>query len=642
MSARRSRNRPKEIAAITDLKAGIAHHQAGQLDEAEAIYRQVLKAAPNSGEALHLLGLVSHDRGDSARAMQFIQRALEATPESAAVHLSLGNLLRASDQLDAATKSYRRAIALKPDFAHAHCNLASALSRQGLHEEALESAARAVELMPDLAEAHFNRAAALARRRRFVDAEAAFRKVLALQPDNAAALTELGQVVAELKRFDEAIGIMRRAVELQPDKIGAHLPLAATLVMAMDLDASEAAWRKAIDLAPNSARAWAGLGTTMRVVGRFDEARVYFERALALDPDLSDAHGGLAVIGQLPSNEAHVDRLRALAASPEVEIEHRVWLSFALGTMLDNAGRYDEAFSSFAEGNAAHRERLAGFGEIYDHAALERQVTGLIQSLNAAFYSAVEPDGNPSETPVFVVGMPRSGTSLVEQIASSHSRVSGAGELSDLPRLCDTVFAHGQGRSLEEMDPGLARRLADDYVAKLERLGKGRARVVDKMPDNILHLGVAALLFPGARVVFCRRDLRDICLSCYFRHFSEPMAFAQDLADCARRALEIERLADHWRNVLPLRMHTIDYEALVADLEGESRRLIAFLGLDWEPACLEFHKTERSVLTASGWQVRQPLYTHSVGRWRHYERHLGPLLQVLETADAEMAAPSGL
>ena len=149
------------------------------------------------------------------------------------------------------------------------------------------------------------------------------------------------------------------------------------------------------------------------------------------------------------------------------------------------------------------------------------------------------------------------------------------------------------------MDPGLARRLADDYVAKLERLGEGSARVVDKMPDNVLHLGVAALLFPGARVVFCRRDLRDICLSCYFRHFSEPMPYAQDLADCGRRALEIERLADHWRRVLPLRMHTIDYEALVADLEGESRRLIAFLGLDWEPACLEFHKTERPVLTAS-------------------------------------------
>jgi len=642
MSARRSRNRPKETAGTAALKAGIAHHQAGRLDEAETIYGQVLKAAPNSGETLHLLGLVSHDRGDSARAMQFMHRALAATPESAAVHLSLGNLLRTSAQLEAATESYRQAIALKPDFAHAHCNLASVLNQQGLHEEALESATRAIELMPDLVEANFNHGAALAGRRRFAEAETAYRRVLALQPDNPKALGDLGQVLTELKRFDEAIGTLRRATELQPDNAGVHLRLAVTLVMAKDLDTSEAAWRKAIDLAPNSAQAWSGLGTTMRMLGRFDEARTHYERALALDPDLSDAHGGLAVIGQLPSDEAQVDRLRALAASPEVGIEHRVSLSFALGTMLDNAGRYGEAFSIFAHGNALHRERLEGIGETYDHAALRRQVTGLVQSLNGAFYSAVEPDGNPSETPVFVVGMPRSGTSLVEQIAATHSRVSGAGELTDLSGLCNIVFAHGQGLTLDEMDPALARRLADGYVAKLERLGEGRARVVDKMPDNVLHLGVAALLFPGARVVFCRRDVRDISLSCYFRQFTEPMQYAQDLADCARRALEIERLADHWRRVLPLRMHTIDYEALVADLEGESRRLIAFLGLDWEPACLEFHKTERPVLTASGWQVRQPLYTHSVGRWRHYERHLGPLLQVLATADVEITAPAGL
>jgi tetratricopeptide (TPR) repeat protein len=641
MSARRSRNRRNEIAATADLKAGIALHQAGRVDEAEAIYRQVLKAAPNSGEALHLLGLVSHDRGDSARAMQFVQMALEAMPESAPVHLSLGNLLRASDQFDAATKSYRRAIALKPDFAHAHCNLASALNQRGLHEEAAESATRAVELMPGLAEAHFNHAAALAGRRRLVDAEATYRRVLALEPDNARTLTDLGQVLTELKRFDEAIGSLRRAAELQPENAGILLRLAATLILARDPEGSEAACRTAIDLAPDLPRAWSGLGTATRALGRFDEARAHYERALALDPELSDAHAGLAVIGRLPSDEAQVSRLRTLAASPETEIEQRVWLSFALGTMLDNAGRYDEAFSSFAQGNTLLRERLAAWGEVYDHDALRRRVADLIESLTPEFYSAVEPDGNPSETPVFIVGMPRSGTSLVEQIAASHSRISAAGELRDLSSVCETVFVHGKGRSLEEMDPGLARRLADDYVAKLQRLGAGSARVVDKMPDNVLHLGVAALLFPGARVVFCRRDLRDISLSCYFHHFNESMAFAQDLADCARRALEIERLADHWRRVLPLRMHTIDYEALVADLEGESRRLIAFLGLDWEPACLEFHKTERPVLTASAWQVRQPLYSHSAGRWRHYQGHLGPLLQVLATADAEMTAPSG-
>ncbi len=459
--------------------------------------------------------------------------------------------------------------------------------------------------------------------------------------DNGKALAVLAQVLTDLKRFDEAIAQLRRAADLQPENAGVQVRLAATLIMAGDPQASEAACRRAIALAPNMAQAWSGLGMAMRALGRFDEARAHFERALALDPELSDAHGGLALIGQAPGDEAQMNRLRALAASPEVEIEKRVWLSFALGTMLDSAGRYDEAFSSFAQGNALHRERLAACGEVYSHAAMRRRVTDLIESLTPEFYSAVDPDGNPSEAPVFIVGMPRSGTSLVEQIAASHSRVSAAGELDDVSRLCESVFAHGRGRSPDEMDPGLARRLADDYVAKLERLGAGSARVLDKMPDNVLHLGVAALLFPGARVIFCRRDLRDISLSCYFHHFGEPMPYAQDLADCARRALEIERLADHWRRVSALRMHTIDYEALVADLEGESRRLIAFLGLDWEPACLEFHKTERPILTASAWQVRQPLYAHSVGRWRHYERHLGPLFDVLATAGEEMSTPSG-
>jgi hypothetical protein len=225
--------------------------------------------------------------------------------------------------------------------------------------------------------------------------------------------------------------------------------------------------------------------------------------------------------------------------------------------------------------------------------------------------------------------MPRSGTSLVEQIVATHSRVSGAGELKNIGSIGDAVQAHGRGRSMEELDPDLARRLADDYVAHLQDLGRGAARITNKLPDNIFNLGLIAVLFPRARVIFVRRDPRDTCLSCYFRRFDEPVPWAYDLVDCGVRALETERLANHWRRALPLRMLTVDYEALVADLEGESRRLIEFLGLDWEPACLDFYKTERPVLSASVWQARQPLFTHSVGGWRHYERHLGPLLEVL-------------
>ena len=231
--------------------------------------------------------------------------------------------------------------------------------------------------------------------------------------------------------------------------------------------------------------------------------------------------------------------------------------------------------------------------------------------------------------PVFIVGMPRSGTSLVEQIAASHSRVFAGGERPEINAIVETLAAHSRGRQVANWDAAFARQLADRHVALLQALGGGAARVIDKLPDNIFSLWLIAVLFPAARIILCQRDLRDVCLSCYFHRFSTGQLFAYDLADCGRRALEIERLATHWLRVLPLEMLVIDYEELVADPEGESRRLIEFLGLDWEPACLDFHKTERPVFTASGWQVRQPLFTRSIGRWRHYQRYLGPLLEVL-------------
>jgi tetratricopeptide (TPR) repeat protein len=620
----------RRIADIArEYQSGFAQHRAGRLDRAEAMYRKVLRKAPDHVEALHHLGAIAHERGRYEYAVQLISRALARAPELADAHLNLGRALRALGRLDEAAAAYRRAIALKPDYAFAHCNLATVLSLQAAFEEALESAGRAVELMPGLAEAHVNRGLALASLSRFVEAETAYRRALAVQPNRTQTLSDLGSVLIALKRLDEAIACHQQAAALEPGNAIIHLRLAETLSSAGDPYGSEVSWRRGIAINPNLAKAWSGLGQTLRVLGRFDDARSCFQRALELDPDLPDAYAGLAIIRQQAGGEAQLRHLRVLLARADCPEQTRIDAGFALGNLLDNADRYDEAFPCFAEAHALRRRQLAASGALFDHAALRQRLDGLIVSCTPALYSMVEGDGNPSEAPVFIVGMPRSGTSLVEQIAASHSRVFGAGELRDISNIDATVQAHGRDRPAEELDPDLARRLADGYVARLQSLGAGRERVIDKMPDNILHLGLVALLLPAARVIFCRRDLRDTCLSCYFRRFDEPVPYAQDLVDCGLRALEIERLADHWRKVLPLRMLTIDYETLVADLEGESRRLIEFLGLDWEPACLEFHKTERPVLTASGWQVRQPLFTRSVGRWRKYEQHLGPLLEVL-------------
>jgi tetratricopeptide (TPR) repeat protein len=621
------RNAGRTADISREYQSALAQHQAGRLDRAEAIYRKVLRRAPDHIDALHHIGVIAYERGRHEDAVRLISDALERAPEFADAHLNLGRALRGLGRLDEAATAYRRAISLKPDLAFAHCNLATVLCLQGIPEAALDSASRAADLMPGLAEAHINRGIALASLRRYAEAEAAYRRALALQPNRAQTLSDLGSVLSLLKRFDEAIACHQQAAALEPNNPNTHFRLGETLASAGDPYGSEASWKRGIAIDPNAAKAWSCLGHIKRVLGRFDDARSCFQRAIELDPELPEADAGLAIIGQRADDEGQLRRLRGLLARADNPAGARIDAGFALGMLLDNTDRFDEAFACFAEANALRRNQLAAMGEVYNHAALRQLVNGMIESCTPELFSMVAGDGNPSETPVFIVGMPRSGTSLVEQIAVSHSGVFGAGELDDIASIDLMVQAHGRERSAEELDPDLARRLADAYVVRLQNRGSGSTRVIDKMPDNILRLGLIAVLFPKARIIFCRRDLRDTCLSCYFQKFDDPMPYAQDLADCGLRALEIERLANHWRKVLPLPMLTIDYEKLVADLEDESRRLIEFLGLDWEPACLEFHKTERPILTASGWKVRQPLFTRSVGR--KYERHLGPLLDAL-------------
>jgi hypothetical protein len=246
------------------------------------------------------------------------------------------------------------------------------------------------------------------------------------------------------------------------------------------------------------------------------------------------------------------------------------------------------------------------------------------------FFAERQSWGERSDLPVFIVGMPRSGTTLVEQIAASHRAVFGAGELPDIGRLAASL---AQGKDLAAAEGWTAdaiTAMAKAHLDHLRALGGDRRRVIDKMPGNVFHLGLIALMFPQARVIFCRRDPRDNCLSCYFQHFSKHhLLYTYDLADCGHQYLATDHLTSHWLKALPLRMLEVSYEELVADQEGQSRRLIDFLGLPWDPTCLEYYRTERTVVTASVWQVRQPIYTRSVARWRHYEQHLGPLLDVL-------------
>ena len=609
--------------------AALAHYQAGRLDRAETLLRKVLRKTPAHPYALQVLGEIAGQKGRTELALQWLGRALEAAPDDAEARVRLGNVLRAAGRAAEAAGQFRRAIALQPDFAVAHCNLALVLNDQDSFQEALAHAVRAVELMPGLAEAQLARGAALAGLRRFAEAEAPYRLAIALDPHRAMTHSDLGLILTELGRLDEAVQRHQQAIDLAAQDPGPHFALGKTMLEAHQLAASETSFRRALALAPSSAVILTALGGVLRAQGRFTEAQACLRQALRLDPELPEAHYRLALIGVLPA-EAELHRLCAFTADPDRDPDARIVAGFAVGTALDRASRYDEAFDYFATANAAYRQRRQAIGEQFDRHELRAEIDGLIERCTPELFAKVADWGSRSEQPVFIVGMPRSGTSLVEQIAASHSQVFGSGERKEMPQISATLLRHNQNQPIEQWDRDFARQLADDYLELLGELGGGATRCTDKLPDNSFLLGVIAALLPRARVVYCRRDLRDVCLSCYFTLFGEPLLWSYDLADCAARALEVERLMAHWLRVLPLPILTIDYETLVEDLERESRRLIEFLGLDWQPACLDFHRTQRPVLSASGWQVRQPLFAGSIGRWRHYEPHLEPLLRVLE------------
>jgi tetratricopeptide (TPR) repeat protein len=615
--------RRRRAASTAGLAAGLEHHRVGRLERAESLYRQFLRKSPDNPDALHLLGVIAAARGQAQEAVRLISRALARVPNFAEGHSNLGNALRAVGRPAEACDSYRRAIALRPDFAAAHTNLGLALCELGQFAAAAGSCRRAVELDPNNAEVHVNLAVVLRRAGRLEATAVALRRAADLNPGAAELHIDLADVLVELRHFERAAACYQRAIELDPRQAGTHRGLATSLRSLGKLDAAIAHYSDALTLNPDEALPWNDLGRCFLALGRFEEAAEAFRRALAADPDLADAYRNLAACRLLSAKDAEF--VAGLAAQQSLPSEVRATAGFAHGKALDDLDRYDEAFVAYDAANRLYRDARAAVGDRFDAAALASDIDRLIARFTPTFFAEAAGGGNASELPVFIVGVPRSGTSLVEQIAASHSQIFGAGELTYVGEGALALGPPGAGWMSVKL-----RQVADAHLEKLRGLGGGALRVIDKMPDNIFMLGLIAALYPAARIIFCRRDPRDIGLSCFFQKFSAGLlTFSYDLADCGSRIRETDRLAAHWRHVLPLRWLDIHYETLVADLENESRRLIEFLGLQWEPACLDFHRAKRVVQTASSWQVRQPLYGRSVGRWRHYEQHLGSLLAEL-------------
>jgi tetratricopeptide (TPR) repeat protein len=504
---------------------------------------------------------------------------------------------------------------------------------------------------------------------RLVEAELIYRQILAHQPNHPEALYRLGIIAGQRDHTDDAIELFQLAIKAKPDWPNAYSCLGKACVEAARYDEAIVAHRHAVALAPNDKGVLEGLGSALlakgdiaeaiehfhrmlalfpestaalnglaagfRLTGRFEEALGLLRKSLAINPEQPMAYAHLATSGRQVADAQEFERLANLTKQPGLNIELHIAAEFGLAKLLDDADRFDEAFGHYAQANLLTKNWRAERGDIFDWKELLGRVDQLIKISTPQFFADRQGWGHKSDLPVFIVGMPRSGTTLVEQIAASHPDVFGAGELKDISHIANSAGEDGL-TALLKWSADSAMRAAVGQLQRLQALTEGVSRVTDKMPDNVVYLGLIALLFPNARVIICRRDPRDNCLSCFFQNFSERNVWSCDLADCGRRYLAIDRLTNHWLRVLPLKMLEIQYEEMVADQEGQSRRLIDFLGLPWDPKCLDFHKTERTVMTASVWQVRQPIYNSSSGRWRHYERHLSPLLDVLANRSADV------
>jgi tetratricopeptide (TPR) repeat protein len=586
----------------------LALQKAGQFDQAETIYKNILETQPGQPDALNLLGVIELKRGNHERAVDLLSASIEINPHNAAALSNLGSALVASGDLPEAIATLRAAIALNPESAGNHHNLGFALQKSGDFEAAAESSRRALEISPDYAEAHHCLATTLAKSESdLANADQAYRAAIGLRPSAVDWIRDYAAFLLEINRIDECVVQIDRALALAPDSAELLLRHAEAIFRSGDVAAGEAEYRRITERIPKHAGAWSGLGWVELTLGRFEAAGASLRQAIKLNPNQGDAHRLLGVINRGATGAGEIDELTAVVDEEKNRDMSRITAGFALGKKLDDAGQYDEAFARFQEANLNFRILRGAGGRRYSPNHFREFVDSLIAK--APPTRAVI----RSEIPVFIVGMPRSGTTLVEQIAASHPSVFGAGELVDIQ-----LIASGRN----PLHPSVAR----GHLEKLRRLAPNAARVINKTPDNIVFLDLISRLFEQPRVIICERDPRDNCLSNYFTCFTKGNYWSNDLTDCGLRNFEIHRLAAHWRTLPSMRIHTIQYETLVADLEGESRRMIEFLGLPWDEACLSFHETERAVTTPSLWQVRQPIYTQSVGRWRHYEKHLAPLM----------------
>ena len=628
---------PDDPATFNNL--GLAVQGLGRLDEAADHFRAAVRLRPGFGLAQNNLGTLLLELDKKDEAYEAFQTAVALDPDVAEARANFGQALVDLGEFENGLTHCQEAVRLRPDFAAGYNNLGNALRALGRWGEAHAAYSDSVRLAPDVAKVHVNRGLAFRGDGQFARAAASFQCAVDLAPDDVAVWQSLANAHAADEDYAAAIPCCERLLQFHPDRAGWQNDLGWALQQEGRHDEAAESFHRALELEPEMLDAQINLGSLHEVLGDMVQAEIYYRQAHSQHPE---APRVLALLSHLLRDrlpQADQDAIVARLDDPNLHADARMGLLFGLAQVADAQGDYARAALCLDEANQLALEQNRKRGKRYDPADHDRFVDRLIESFTPQLFARLDGSGDPTRQPVFVFGMPRSGTTLVEQILCSHSRVHGAGEL----RLVRQTFEAIQSVvGLDDPLPNCLDALADSGVAELarrhlEELGKivNRGvptllpdRVVDKMPDNYLYVGLLSIVFPRATLIHVRRDPRDIALSCWLTNF-RSIRWANDRDHLAGRIEGHRRMTEHWKSVLPGRVHEVVYEHLVDDFENEARRLVDLCGLEWEPACLDFHQTSRPVHTASVTQVRQPLYSRSVARWKRYEEFLKALFDRL-------------
>ena len=622
----------KNTRPFSDIHKAQQWLQSGQISAAKELLTKTCAIDKNNVEAWFHLSAANGQLGLFDDVIKCCKQIIKIRPETGPAYVNMGNALAALGRHEESTKCYRKALKIQPDDPTTLNNYGHALFLAGKHSASVSTLRKAITLKPEYVVAHHNLANAL-------------------------------ETTGELK---QAFYHYHEALRINPDFAESHFKLGDYLRERGDLDAAEDSYRKALEICPGSPETLKRFAILLRYQGKLDEALKVYKQLSTIPSEEYSATAGMADIYERKNDidSAHEqvtyllekDCLDATLActytricrkfntcdeairlcknilhNTSTKIGEKQMVHYALGSLLDKLGKYDSAFKHFHHANTI-------LTTIFNQDEQKNKFDRLIKAFSKNAMDPLPRATNTSNRPVFIIGMPRSGTSLVEQILSSHPDVYAAGELGDISRIVMSISSilakdTSYPECIKLLDNEFLDKLAEQYLNKLASLSGSALHITDKMPHNFLHLGAIALMLPNAKIIHCTRNPLDTCLSIYFQSFNRMHDYATDLENLGIFYKHYHRLMSHWKQVVDLPLLEVKYENMVTDQERTSRSLVEFTGLDWDERCLQFHETKRTVATASYDQVRTPIYTKSIGRWKNYERHIGILRSALEDLD---------